>query len=121
MSARRFLADQRGLAAVELAFVAPAFLAMAFGLLQGGLMVWRQMGLQHATERAARCAAVNPSLCGSSELVQAYAVSQGLAANLPGGAFTLTNEACGSAVTGASTARVVTWTISLSARSCFPR
>lgn len=113
--------DERGGLAVEFALTAPVFFALLFGALQGALMLWTQLGLQHAVERAARCAAVNTTLCGTSVQVQTYAVTQGLATNLPSSAFTLTNETCGKAVTGTASARFVTLTVNLSARSCFPK
>jgi Flp pilus assembly protein TadG len=119
--ARFFRTDIRGNSAVEFALTAPAFLALLFGAIQGGLMLWTQLGLQHAVERAARCAAVNATLCGTSDLVQAYAVTQGLASSVAAGAYTLTNETCGKAVTATKSVRFVTSTVSLSARSCFPK
>lgn len=116
-----FATDERGGAAIEFALTAPAFLALLFGALQGALMLWTQLGLQHAAERASRCAAVNASLCGSSAQVQTYAVSQGLANGLSSSAFTLTTETCGKAVVATANVRFVTSTVSLSARSCFPK
>jgi Flp pilus assembly protein TadG len=113
--------DDRGSSAVEFALTAPAFLALLFGALQGGLMLWTQLGLQQAVERAARCAAVNATLCGTSDLVKSYAVTQGLASGVTTGSFTLTTETCGKAVTATQSVRFVTATVSLSARSCFPK
>jgi Flp pilus assembly protein TadG len=113
--------DERGSSAVEFALTAPAFLALLFGALQGALMLWTQLGLQHAVERAARCAAVNTALCGTSDQVQAYAVTQGLANGLASGAFTLTTESCGKAVSATTSVRFVTASVSLYARSCFPK
>lgn len=118
---RRFQTDEKGQAAIELAFTAPIFFALFFGALQCGLMLWTQLGLQHAAERAARCAAINPTLCGSLSLVQTYAASQALSVNLNASAFTLTSETCGIAVTGATIVKFVTYNVSLSAKSCFPK
>jgi Flp pilus assembly protein TadG len=117
----RFIADQRGATAVEFALTAPAFFALLFGALQGGLMLWTQLGLQHAVERAARCAAVNTTVCGTQDQVQTYAVSQGLANSGNAGVFTLTTESCGKAVSATASVRFVTTTVNLAARSCFPK
>ena len=85
-------------------------------------MLWTQLGLQHAVERAARCAAVNATLCGTPDLVQAYAVTQGLASSVAAGAYTVTDDnTCGKAVTATKSVRFLTATVSLSARSCFPK
>jgi Flp pilus assembly protein TadG len=116
-----FPTDDRGNSAVEFALTAPAFLALLFGAFQGGLMLWTQLGLQHAVERAARCAAVNATLCGTSDLVKAYAVTQGLASSVASGSYTLTTETCGKAVTATQSVRFVTATVSLTAKSCFPK
>ena len=117
MAPSGFRRDERGSAAIEFGLTAPAFLALLFGALQGALMLWTQLGLQHAVERAARCAAINASLCGTSAQVQAYAVTQGLANALPTSAFTLVSTGC---VSGTANVRFVISTVSLSARSCFP-
>lgn len=122
MSARAFLkAQDEGAAAVELALTAPVFIALIFGALQGATMLWTQLGLQQATERAARCAAINATLCGTAELVQAYAATQALSANLPASNFTLTSATCGAVVSGEANVKFVTLNVTLSARSCFPK
>ncbi len=117
MQARSFRADERANAAIEFALTAPAFLALLFGAFQGALMLWTQLGLQHAAERAARCAAINTTLCGTSAQVQAYALTQGLANSLPASAFTLVSSGC---VSATANVRFVISTVSLSAQSCFP-
>ena len=113
--------DRAGSVAVEFAMVAPPFLALLFGIAQGGLMLWTQLALQQATERAARCASINTSVCGSPAQTQAFAASQSLGRDLPSESFTVTTEICGSLVSGAYAAPLLTYAIELRAQSCFPK
>jgi Flp pilus assembly protein TadG len=53
--------DTRGNALVEFTVTASLFLLLMFGLLQAGLLLYTQAGLQHGVEAAARCASVNYS------------------------------------------------------------
>jgi hypothetical protein len=53
--------DTRGAALVEFTFTFPFFLLLMFGLVQAGLLLYTQAGLQHGVEMAARCASVNYS------------------------------------------------------------
>ena len=46
---------------VEFTVTLPLFLLLTFGLLQAGLLLYTQVGLQHGVEAAARCASVNYS------------------------------------------------------------
>jgi Flp pilus assembly protein TadG len=53
--------DTRGSALIEFTVTVPFFLLLMFGLVQAGLLLYTQSGLQHGVERAARCASVNYS------------------------------------------------------------
>ncbi len=53
--------DTRGGALVESTLTMALFLSLTFGLVQAGLLLWSQSGLQHGVELAARCASVNYS------------------------------------------------------------
>src|SRR5947207_15100053 len=46
---RSFITHTGGATAVEFALTAPVFFAIVFGLIDAGLMLWMQLGLQHAT------------------------------------------------------------------------
>lgn len=120
------LGDARGATAVEFALTAPVFLAMLFGTVELGLLLWTQLGLQHATEMAARCASVNSSTCGSTANIQSFAAQQAYGLNPPPSTFTVSNPACGNQVTATYTFGFVTThfgapTIALNAQSCFPK
>lgn len=61
MKLRQIWDDQRGSSLVEFTVTLPLFLLVTFGLLQAGLLLFTQAGLQHGVEAAARCASVNYS------------------------------------------------------------
>src|SRR5262245_16484130 len=53
--------DTWGGALVEFTVTVPFFLALIFGLVQAGLLLWTKAGLQHGVEQATRCASANYS------------------------------------------------------------
>ena len=61
MKLKQIWDDTRGSALVEFTVTLPLFLLLTFGLLQAGLLLYTQAGLQHGVEVAARCASVNYS------------------------------------------------------------
>src|SRR5262245_8152521 len=61
MIARLIRDDTGGGALVEFTVTFPFFLLLMFGLVQAGLLLWTQAGLQHGVEVASRCASVNYS------------------------------------------------------------
>jgi len=122
----RFYEDDRGTSAIEFAVTAPAFFAILFAVIEGALMLWTQLGLQHGVERAARCASVNSNLCGSSTAVQNYAAQQSFTLNPPPSIFTFSVESCGNRVSADYPYTFLTTFITLPslairAQSCFPK
>ena len=61
MKLKQIRDDTRGATLVEFTFTFPFFLLLMFGLVQAGLLLYTQNGLQHGVEVAARCASVNYS------------------------------------------------------------
>ncbi len=61
MKPKQIWDDTRGSALVEFTVTLPLFLLLTFGILQAGLLLYTQVGLQHGVEVAARCASVNYS------------------------------------------------------------
>ena len=57
----RLIRDTCGATIIELALTLPIFISLMFGLIQAGLLLWTQAGLQHGVEVATRCASVNYS------------------------------------------------------------
>lgn len=82
---------------VEFAVVLPVFVLMIFGLVQVGLLMWTQAGLQHGVEMAARCAAFNTTLCDTVSTTQTIAAEQSYGLNPPTSTFAVNmNAECGS-------------------------
>ena len=95
MIVRRFLEHGGGASAVEFGLVAPVFFAALLGALELGVLFWTNLGLQHATERAARCASVNKTICGSDTAIKTYAASQVFGLTVPLSSFAVAQPACG--------------------------
>ena len=72
--------DESGAAAVEFALVSTAFLSMAIGLCYIGIMLFNNMSLQWAVEKAARVAEINTAATQSdiASAVNSYLASEGL-------------------------------------------
>ncbi len=126
MSFLRFCKGETGTAAVEFGLTAPGYFALFAGIMCCGLLLWTQLALQHGTERAARCASVNSTVCGSVAAIQSYAAQQALGLNPPSSTFSVTTASCGSRVTASYTFAFLTSyfglpTLTLGAESCFPK
>jgi Flp pilus assembly protein TadG len=119
--------DEGGVSAVEFALTAPIFFALLFGIIEGGLVLWTQLGLQHGAEMAARCATVNAATtCGTVSAIQAFAAQQALGLDPPSSTFAVTTPACGNQVTASHSYQFLTGyfgapSVTLSAQSCFPK
>lgn len=119
---RKFGSSAEGTAAVEFAFVMPAFLALIVGAISASILLYSNVSLQKAVEAGARCFSVNASQCGDSSAAQSYAQSQYHGVSSP--IFTASTPACGHQVVGTVTlgieAVVTNLTLPLSATACFP-
>lgn len=96
------IADQDGAVAVEFALVSTAFLAIVIGLCYVGIMLFNNMSLQWAVEKAARVAEINSAATQSdiSTAVNSYLSSVGLpnatvtySSSVSGGVTTATIQA----------------------------
>jgi len=122
---RSFL-DTRGTAAIEFAMTMPVFFMIIFGIIEGGILLWAQVGLQHGVEMAARCASVNTAVCGSASTTQTFAAQQTNGFNPPASTFTVSTPACGTLVAASYKYTFVSFyfgkpSVTLTARSCFPK
>ncbi len=79
-----FCRRREGATAVEFALLLLPTLALILGTVEVGRFMWMQASLQYVADTAARCAAVDPTNCGSQTQLQAYA-----AAHSPGINFSL--------------------------------
>jgi Flp pilus assembly protein TadG len=145
---RRLLGDTEGASAVEFAVSVPLFFTLFFGLIQVGLMLWSQLGLQHGVEMAARCAslgdiaikaginpATNPTACYSANgnaaanasTIKSYAAANSFGLAPPTSVFSVNpgNPPCpgGNLVTAAYPFTTITYlySITLTASSCYPK
>ncbi|MGL3211348.1 Flp pilus assembly protein TadG [Bradyrhizobium sp. USDA 4524] len=116
--------DNRGASALEFALTAPVFFLFIFGIIEFGLLFWTQLGLQHGTEMAARCATVNSTLCPSGSAITNYAAQQAFGLTLPAQTFTYSTSACGNVVSASYAFQFAQFLnlspVTLTARACFP-
>ncbi len=118
--------DQRGASALEFGLTAPVFFLFIFGIIEGGLLLWTQIGLQHGAEMAARCASINTALCPTNNptAVTTYATQQALGLSLPASTFTYSAPACGNQVSASYTFEFPDLfhltPLALTAQACFP-
>ena len=125
MRIHTLLRHSGGATAVEFAFTAPLFMALTLGIIETGLALWTQAGMENAVEAAARCASVNSATCSSASTIAAYATHNTLGVAIPVGAFTVSKLRCGNQVAGSYDYLYLTnyfhgAKVTLTARSCFP-
>ena len=116
--------DNRGESAIQFALVAPAFFLLIIGIVEFGLVLWTQIGLQHGAEMAARCASVNTRVCATTTAIQAYAAGQTLGLNPPPATFAVATPACGNQVSATYVFNFVTQqfgSLTLGAQACYAR
>ena len=123
---RKFLAHTQGASAVEFGLTAPVFFSLVFGLIDLALLMWVQLGLQHATEMAARCASVNKTVCANTASIKNYAATQVFGLTVAPAIFTVSTPACGSQVTASFDFGLIggfygTPVTTLNASACFPK
>jgi len=127
MSIARMLGNVRGTAAIEFAMVAPLFFMLLCGIIEGGLLTWTQVGLQHGAQAAARCASINLAICGTSASIQSYAAQQAFGLHIDPATFTFSAAAaCGNQVTANYTFAFFSGyfgmpSLTLTAQSCYPK
>jgi hypothetical protein len=125
VKASGFAKHAGGSSAIEFGITAPVFIMLVVGIMEGGRLLWTQLGLQHGAEMAARCSAVNKTLCGSISAVQEYASQRSLGVNPPTSAFSVETPPCGIQVKANFTYEFISYyfgapSIALTAQSCVP-
>jgi hypothetical protein len=81
MKLRQLRDDTRGAVIVEFSVTVAFFLALTFGLIQAGLLLWTNSALQHGVEYAARCASVNYSANQMGLNTSCFGVAPGAVTN----------------------------------------
>lgn len=114
-----------GTAAVEFGLLALPFVAIIFGIVEFGMIVWTHTSLQFVVEEAARCASVNTTVCSTPAQIQQYAASRMLAPGVTAANFSYASATCGNMVSARMTyaflAKVfLPASITLTAQSCHP-
>src|SRR4029077_7346666 len=89
--------DVRGSAAIEVALTGTALLIFLFGIIEVGFALWLQSALDYSVAEAARCASVNPALCGTASQIQSYAAGRS-GAGFDSSIFSVTTPSCGNQV-----------------------
>lgn len=120
---RGLIGDARGNAAVEMAFVAAPLVLFLFAIISTGQAIWLQNALDASVAEAARCASVNPTLCGTATQIKTYAASQA-GAGFDSSVFSVATASCGNQVTAsyplALAVPFTTFSVNLSALACYP-
>jgi len=121
---RRALArDRNGNIAIEMALLAVPLFVFVFGIINTGYALWLQNALESSVTQAARCATVNPTLCGTASQIKAYAAARS-GAGLNSSIFSFTQPSCGNQVSATYPLPLrlpfMSFSLSLNARSCYP-
>jgi Flp pilus assembly protein TadG len=113
--------DQDGTAAVEMAFVAMPLFLLIFAIINTGRALWLQNALEASVMQAARCATVNPTLCGTANQIAAYAAAQS-GAGFNSATFSFAQASCGNRVSAnyPLALPVLNVSLNLSAQACYP-
>jgi Flp pilus assembly protein TadG len=119
-----------GNVAVEYGLVLPVLLLFVLGIMDTGRLLWTYTTLYRAVEDAARCGAVNKTVCGTSALVQSYAVTAAWGVPVTSSAFTVATATCGMQVSATyAFTSIIPWfaattapssTLTLNTTACYP-
>jgi Flp pilus assembly protein TadG len=115
--------DCRGATAVEFAFILPVFAMLTLGTISAAQLASVVSSMNYAVEEAARCFAVNKTVCGSSATTVTYAKGKYLGPSaMP--AFVANTTGCGFTVTATATFKleiaVSSIDVPLAAAACYP-
>jgi Flp pilus assembly protein TadG len=94
---KALLADRRGAAALEFAFVSTALMLLVFGVMEMGRMLWTRQALQGAAAETARCLAIGSPNCPSgSAYAESAAADRGISDLQTGMVVVAASDPCGS-------------------------
>ena len=79
MAWRSLLRTTKGATALEFALVSGMLMALLFGCLEAGIMLWTRGTLQSVAAQTARCVAIGSPLCTTVNTYQSYAVGRATA------------------------------------------
>jgi Flp pilus assembly protein TadG len=84
------IASESGTVALEYGFLLPVLIALFLGSMDVSRLIWTYTTLHRAVEAAARCGAVNQTICGNTTQVQSRAVSETWGITVSPSVFTVT-------------------------------
>jgi Flp pilus assembly protein TadG len=84
--------------ALEYGLLLPALLLLMLTSMDVGRLIWTYATLHRAVEAAARCAAVNPTSCGTPTVIANRAASEAWGLGIAPSAFTSQTLGCGAQV-----------------------
>jgi Flp pilus assembly protein TadG len=118
-----FCRDPRGATAIEFAMILPIFCMLVLGVIDGAQLANSISSMNYAVQEAARCSAVNTTVCTNANTTRAYAASK-YAGPAIGPVFASTTAGCGHTVTATATfelnVAVLVYDIPITASSCYP-
>jgi Flp pilus assembly protein TadG len=119
---KKFRSSERGATAAEFALVLPVVVLLCLGSIGFMMMMAAMSGLHFAVEDAARCAAVNKTVCSSDGATKTYATGRYSGPTISGLTFTSTATGCGRRVTATGTINFVGLPVTapVSAVACYP-
>jgi Flp pilus assembly protein TadG len=116
--------DRAGSTAVESALVFIPFIMLVVGGFYAAGLAFAAASMQFAAEAAARCAAVQTTVCTGSSTTVTYANSHYLASSLGTPTFTYSASGCGNVVSGTLTyvldIGLSKINVPLTSTACFP-
>ena len=123
LALRRLLCDEAGASAAEFALILPVLIVMTLGVINAGFMIYSYTTLNFAAADAARCRAVNTTVCTDDTSTATYALGAYVGFT-PAPTFTRTTDGCGNTVQGTATfsfsTGLTTTPITMQASACYP-
>lgn len=121
---RRLVCGIGGNAAVEFALAMPPLFMFMFAIVGFGRALWVQNALDFAVARAARCASIDTTVCGTASQIQNFAAAQNSGGFSPS-VFSVATAGCGTAVSASYPLRVSipfvpVFALTLTAQACDP-
>ena len=116
-----FMRNCDGAIAVEFAMLLLPMLLLMLGTFDTGFALLTETRITFAVEAAAKCGAVNTTVCGSPTEIAAYGASVAAVPGLGASGFVVTTAACGISVRASHPyAGIVLPVLTLTAGACYP-
>lgn len=119
---RGLIRDRGGNVTIEMGLLALPLLLFLFTVINAGYALWLQNALDLSVTDAARCASINPNLCGTASQIKAYAAGRS-GAGFNSSIFSVAQASCGNQVSASYplSLPLVGQPLTLSAQACYPQ